>query len=748
MTKGPVTDSELAGVESLTGGNPFLVREAAGALAERRVGRGGHLVTPGTSNAVAARLARLTAPTQRTLAAAAVLGREFELQLLAEMVGVSEQDCLAAISEAHAAEVVEPAAIPTRYQFVHSLLREATEQRLDAVERATLHRAAATALERRHGQLPGPHVFQIAQHWAEAAVVGDRVTAAAWLSRAGDLALAQLGYEEAARLYQDAIAVGSADLAVARRCELLLAAARACNHTNARSDCHRLRAAAIEAAPPQARRRVLAEAALAMDPAGDSGFDLATRRYCQEVLGQLDTAATALRARLAARFAETFIYLPQDEAADAASGEALAVAGAADDRPAMYAALRARQVLTAHPSRIADREDVAERLIRFGQDSGDADAELRGRLCRVDVLFQRGDLGQITAELDRAAGLAEQSRSPLNMYQVRHTRAVLAQAQGRAAAAREISDAAFAAGGWGEHPDPVHRRTAVRSGLARYVGADGDLVEPPSDLPGRPRPPFIADVAVAHALACAGRTDAALELWRSLGPPCSWHPPAHVALLGPALGLETAIILKRDADVAALAEQLAPYRGQHVVCGLGAASYLGPVELWSGKAALYRGAHDEAVADLTDAAAISRASGAAGAEAEALIDLAQALVQRGASGDEVAARFHLGEAAVIADQLHLLALSGRARRLADAVQGGGRPLTDREREVAALVAHGLSNREIARRLVLSERTAQNHVQHILGKLGLRSRTQIAQWVEADRRIGLARGTSDGAAPQS
>jgi DNA-binding NarL/FixJ family response regulator len=54
-------------------------------------------------------------------------------------------------------------------------------------------------------------------------------------------------------------------------------------------------------------------------------------------------------------------------------------------------------------------------------------------------------------------------------------------------------------------------------------------------------------------------------------------------------------------------------------------------------------------------------------------------------------------------------------------------LSPREREVAALVAEGLGNRAIAARLVISERTAQNHVQHILTKLGFSNRAQIAAW---------------------
>jgi predicted ATPase/DNA-binding CsgD family transcriptional regulator len=54
-------------------------------------------------------------------------------------------------------------------------------------------------------------------------------------------------------------------------------------------------------------------------------------------------------------------------------------------------------------------------------------------------------------------------------------------------------------------------------------------------------------------------------------------------------------------------------------------------------------------------------------------------------------------------------------------------LTPREREIAGLVAEGLSNKEIAAKLVISQRTAETHVEHILTKLGFTSRAQIAAW---------------------
>jgi non-specific serine/threonine protein kinase len=76
----------------------------------------------------------------------------------------------------------------------------------------------------------------------------------------------------------------------------------------------------------------------------------------------------------------------------------------------------------------------------------------------------------------------------------------------------------------------------------------------------------------------------------------------------------------------------------------------------------------------------------------------------------------------LADAAHEVAQAGQP-----APPRGSMPLTRREQEVAALVARGLSNRQIAGALGVTERTAVSHIEHIMNKLSVNSRAQIAVW---------------------
>jgi ATP/maltotriose-dependent transcriptional regulator MalT len=86
-----------------------------------------------------------------------------------------------------------------------------------------------------------------------------------------------------------------------------------------------------------------------------------------------------------------------------------------------------------------------------------------------------------------------------------------------------------------------------------------------------------------------------------------------------------------------------------------------------------------------------------------------------------------------------LGLSG-ATVSSDPTSQGCAVLTPRERQVAACVADGMSNKDIAGALVIAERTAEGHVQHMLVKLGFTSRTQLASWFVATTASEAAKGS--------
>jgi DNA-binding CsgD family transcriptional regulator len=87
------------------------------------------------------------------------------------------------------------------------------------------------------------------------------------------------------------------------------------------------------------------------------------------------------------------------------------------------------------------------------------------------------------------------------------------------------------------------------------------------------------------------------------------------------------------------------------------------------------------------------------------------------------------------DWVDAAALVGRARGRRGRPRTGWASLTPTEREVAALVAEGLTNPQIAERLLVGRATVKTHVEHIFAKLGTRSRSELA--VVASRHAGAA-----------
>ena len=196
----------------------------------------------------------------------------------------------------------------------------------------------------------------------------------------------------------------------------------------------------------------------------------------------------------------------------------------------------------------------------------------------------------------------------------------------------------------------------------------------------------------AVLLVAAGRPAEADASYQQAGPLGTWSLPAFFLLPGYVYATLVTVELARVADLAAVLERLAPYREEHAVGG--GVAYLGPVALALGRGAVALGRLDEGVEHLSAAIALATAIGAPGYVAEASYDLAAALLARGGPGDRDRARTAATESAGLVTALGMAAYASRVADLQ--AQLADEPLlSPREEEVAALVAEGLTNRQIA-----------------------------------------------------
>ena len=147
------------------------------------------------------------------------------------------------------------------------------------------------------------------------------------------------------------------------------------------------------------------------------------------------------------------------------------------------------------------------------------------------------------------------------------------------------------------------------------------------------------------------------------------------------------------------------------------------MDLHLGRLALLRGELDAADRHLVAALSSSRSMHALAFVAQSHLELARL---RRLQSREAEAAEHVSAALVLGRRLGLSPLIRQAETLTGAPDRPG-PLSPRELEIAGLVAGGLSNRAIAERLVISERTVENHVSRILHKTGHTSRAGVAAW---------------------
>ena len=675
------------------------------------------------------------------LRAAAVAGHNFSVGVLAQMLGVAVLALLDPVEEGQAAGLVVPGDRPGDYRFSHALVRSAVVARLSAADQLRWHNAAADAIERFYqGQLR-PHLAELAYHRVAGSLPGDRLGAVRACQAAGDVAAEDLAFEEAARLYRQALSVGAGEISEADRGQLELALAGALYRSGDMPGWQDTLTGLARYAERSGDHVLLARAGLEMDPLGDTGWDSEIGRICEQALAgpELDGP---LRARVLARSAQVLVYQGEYGRADEISQEALDAAELTGDPDALMDALRARQLARSGPDGTGERAVIAARMLAAGRETGSAWVEMWGRLWRIDTLFEAGQLPVISRELADLASCAGRVQAPVARWHLLQYSATHAYATGRYVEAVRLAAEALQVMTDMGHPAAFGGYGSVMCPIAMHVGFEASGMAavldqfPPQFLPGgsyadTPLGSVLPTVNLALMWLERGDRDRAARMYELARPVRSWQPLPPLLPIAWAQGLAVAIGLGRTDDIAYLCGSLEPLRGRHIASGAGAGSYLGPVELHLGKAAAALGALDAAVADLTAAASISTTIGAPGFAVEASVELAAALARRGTGTDTDKARTLLATAATDAQRLGMVPFSPRIKDLrARLAAAGPPPLSPREREVAALVGEGLTNRQIAAALYVSERTAQNHVQHILTKLGLANRSQIAVWSSA------------------
>ena len=155
---------------------------------------------------IGARVLRLGKEAGRFLSVAAVIGRDFDLDLLAAATNSEVDDVLDVLDEAGTVSLVrELTDTPGHFTFAHALIQRTLYEDLGPTRRARAHRHVAEALEELCGGSPGTRIGELARHWFCATQPIDLTKAIGYSRLAGDAALLALAPGDALRYYSQAL---------------------------------------------------------------------------------------------------------------------------------------------------------------------------------------------------------------------------------------------------------------------------------------------------------------------------------------------------------------------------------------------------------------------------------------------------------------------------------------------------------------------------------------------------------------
>jgi ATP/maltotriose-dependent transcriptional regulator MalT len=740
-----VEGTEAARLHELAGGNPFYLEELAS-----------HGVAPGMSAdpSEPARAGAIPAPvaaalerelgalpdTSRAVAlGAAVAGASFDFELAAAAAGVGEQEALSAIDDLLERGVLRRTDAPRRFRFRHPIVQGAVYEDAPAGWLVQAHARAAAALERQGAPAPAR-----ARHVERSAKVGDE-GASALLSEAAGVA-ALRAPATAAHWYASALSLQPPDAEPAARLALLIPMAQALGYAG---ELDRARETldevlAVLPADQLAVRGQVVAACARIDQL--LGRHAAARSLLQTTLEELPDQGAPEGTALKEQLAGACFFSGDFEGLRRWGGEALEQASGQGDR-ATHAATTG--LLGCAEYMVGDLEAAREMLDRAeGRFAGLSDQELAPKLTALvwcgmcEIFLERFDRAEEMFERALAVGRSTGHGHVTTLTRV--GQGVIRLARGRLGEAAEVLDEAIESSLLTGNDQFLvwalwaRCRTALQAGDVdaairfgeRGVAIAGDAHDPVSAFAG---------LHLAEARYEAGEDPAACRdlALASLGG--EGLPLVERAFQSSPLELLTRMDLAAgDAERAARTAELAA----RASAGLGIGGRSAEAARAAAAVSLAAGRDEPAAARALEAADLYAGAGIAIEEARARLLAGRAL----AAGDRDAAVEQLERARIqfdghgaaryrdeAAGELRSLGRrTTRPKRAQDQIGDGVGALSDREREVAELVANGHTNREIASELYLSEKTIENHMSRIFGKLGASKRAQVAAAMGAHR----------------
>jgi len=728
-------DGDLLRLADGAAGNPLYVTELVAAL-ERSSGltisEGGAArltsdSAPGSlSAAIADRLDFVSGPVREVLRAAALLGVDFAVRDLAIVLGRGVADLIPAVDEARAAGVLAESG--SGLGFRHPLIRAALYDEMPAAVRAAWHRDAARALA--EAGAPADRVArQLLRAMGGPEGRAERLDEwmLSWLARTAELLIGQAP-QVAVELLREAVVSAPGGSAQHERLVSRLADA-------------------LYRVGDTAEAEQVANQALAHTVEPDLLVDLHwTLAQCRmrvgrssESLATLDRAMASPgisarhRARLLVLAARMHDNLGEIEKAGQVAATALAAASEAGDNWAIGWALHVLTIVTAAQGQMTDALPLFDRALAVTQ--GDpALTDLR-LLLQINQAVALGCLDRY----DEAFAAARQARHLADQV---GTVIRLAQAHGA------LGQLCFDTGRWA---DALAEVQILHDDLKEAIAACSDLGIAAvicfhrGDISAARR--YLA-AAVPHAERIGNRVIGPLALARSLDHEQAGALPEALAALSAGFGEHTEALDEIE-DLLADAVRLAMATGApdtaRTLTGHAAALAAGSEIPHRQANALYcRGLLDRDASQLLAAAERYGDASRPLHQAKALEAAAAEFVGRG-DRDQARAAFtqaaevytSLGaatDAARLRASFHAHGIRRGPRAKHRQARSGWDSLTPTETKIAALVEGGLSNPEIAAKLLLSRRTVATHVSHILKKLDVHSRTDIAR-ESALRTIG-------------